>query len=589
MISEAQCTGWLYLFMAFTACSIFSECLISVDRYLGVVQPLRQGLLAASQGGVTLAVAVWTLASLVSLPVLLRLLGAANGSSEISLLQCHLHQSPWYVIFCEVIIFLLPLSVMEECYRRLSREVSVRARLMNNGILEVKTSQGVVGPALRVHRGGSMTASSMHRPLSPIANPRKPGVARQTRSRASQNRCPKATMATSGRSPEPRGNQTNEPATRMTQSDNFAISSLQVQHLHSSRTRAKQHEAAANGQSATQDLLEVTPSLSCAQPQTQDLLEVTPSLSRAQPQTQDSAELTIPSSLNQSKTQDSAGLNMTSSRGPSKTAQDWTELNMTSSRGQSGTAQDSTEINMTSSRGQSGTAQDLTELNMTSSRGQSGTAQDWTELNMISSQGQSETQDGTVLQLQQGKECVAQGRQWGQTTVQTAQPMQRREDGQNEVHDVTTCWPRCSSEGLAVVERVWRGELKTTVTVLTIMAMFILLWLPYFLLLPFCSVCWQFSAPWRYYRWCTVASWLGMCHSFLNPFVYAWAKPDFRRAFYGLLRCQPQKRRVQPLAATTTACSGFVLHSRAAAQHRRLSHTYRRLPSPNRGLPYKAD
>ena len=553
MISEAQCSGWLYLFVTFTACSIFSVCLISVDRYLGVVQPLRQGLLAASQGGVTLAVAVWTLASLVSLPVLLRLLGAANGSSEISLLQCHMHQSLWYVIFCDVIIFLLPLSVMEECYRRLSHEVSVRTRLMNKGILEVKTSKGVVGPALRVHRGGSMTATSMHRPLSPSANPRKPGVARQTRSRASQNRCPKATMATSGRRPEPRGNQTNEPATRMTQGDNFASSSLQVQHLHSSRTRAKQHEAAANGQSATQDLLEVTPSLSCAQPQTQDLLEVTPSLSRAQPETQDSAELTIPSSLNQSKTQDLAGLNMTSSQG------------------------------------QSGTAQDLTELNTTSSRGQSGTAQDWTELNTTSSQGQSETQDGTVLQLQQGKECVAQGRQWGQTTVQTAEPMQRREAGQNEVHDVTTCWPRCSSEGLAVVERVCRGDLKTTVTVLTIMAMFILLWLPYFLLLPFCSVCWQFSAPWCYDRWCTVASWLGMCHSFLNPFVYAWAKPDFRRAFYGLLRCQPQKRKVQPLAATTTACSGSVLHSRAAAPHRRQSHTYSRLPSPNRGLPYKAD
>ena len=513
MISEAQCAGWLYLFVTFTACSIFTVCLISVDRYLGVVQPLRPGLLAASQGGLRLAVAVWTLASLVSLPVLFRLLHDATGSSDLSLLQCHMHQSLWYIIFCDVIIFLLPLSVMEECYRRLTREVSVRARLMNNGVLEVKTSKGVVGPALRVHRGGSMTASSMCRPLSPGTTPRKPGVARQTRSSASQNRCPKAMtastlsvsgMATSGWRPEPRGSQTNEPATRMTQSDSFAASSLQLQHLHSSRTRAEQHEAAANGQSATQDLLEVTPSLS-----------------RAQPQTQDSAELTIPLSLNQSKTQDSAG------------------------------------------------------LNMTSSRGQSGTAQDWTELNMTSSRGRSETQ----------------GRQWGQTslpvsvsktTVQTAESIQRREAGQSEVHDVTTCWPRCSSEGLAVVERVWRGELKTTVTVLTIMAMFILFWLPYFLLLPFCSVCWQSSAPWHNDRWCTTASWLGMCHSFLNPFVYAWAKPDFRRALYALLRCHLQKRTVQPLAATTTACSG-------SAPHRRLSHTHSRLTSPNRGLPHKAD
>ena len=561
MVSEAQCTGWLYLFVTFTACSIFSVCLISVDRYLGVVQPLRQGVLAASQGGVTLAVAVWTLASLVSLPVLLRLLGAANGSSQISLLQCHMHQSLWYVIFYDVIIFLLPLFVMEECYRRLSREVSVRARLMNNGVLEVQTSKGVVGPALRVHRGGSMTASSMHRPLSPSVNPRKPGVARQTRSGTSQNRCPKATtasllsvfgMATSGRRPEPRGSQTNEPATRMTQGDSFAVSPLQVQHLHSSKTKAKQHEAADNGQSATEDVLEVTPSLSRAQPQTQDSAELTIPSSLSQSKTQDSAELTIPSSLSQSRMQDSAELTIPSSLNQSKT-------------------------------------QDSAELNMTSSRGQSGTTQDWTELNMTSSRGQSETQDGTISQLQQVKECVAQGRRWGQTTVQTAEPMQRREAGQNVVNDVTTCCPRCSSEGLAVVERVWRGELKTTVTVLTIMAMFILLWLPYFLLLPFCSVCWQFSAPWHYDLWCTAASWLGMCHSFLNPFVYAWAKPDFRRALYGLHRCQPQKRKVQPLAVTTTACSASVLHSRAAAPHRRLSHTYSRLTSPNRGLPHKAD
>ena len=173
MISGAQCTGWLYLFVTFTACSIFMVCVISVDRYLGVVEPIRHSLLAASHGSRRVTLTVWMVAILIALPVLLPLLDDDDRTPDFSILQCHMHQPLWYIILCDIIVFLLPLCVMEECYRRVYREVSVRSKLINAGTVGVSYNDAVLEPScgsqqglLRIHRGGQTSNVSIHRPQS---------------------------------------------------------------------------------------------------------------------------------------------------------------------------------------------------------------------------------------------------------------------------------------------------------------------------------------------------------------------------------------------------------------------------------------
>lgn len=105
-------------------------------------------------------------------------------------------------------------------------------------------------------------------------------------------------------------------------------------------------------------------------------------------------------------------------------------------------------------------------------------------------------------------------------------------------------WPVGGAAGvMGCMHRPWRGEFKTTVTVVFILSVFLLFWLPYFLLLPVCHLCRHLRVDCFSVHWCTVASWLGLCHSCLNPLVYAWSKPDNRRALCDLLRGKVMRQR----------------------------------------------
>ena len=82
---------------------------------------------------------------------------------------------------------------------------------------------------------------------------------------------------------------------------------------------------------------------------------------------------------------------------------------------------------------------------------------------------------------------------------------------------------------------------KAIKTLGTLMGLFCVCWLPFFiiyLLVPFCTRC---HIPDQFVLFIT---WLGYLNSFINPFVYAFLQRDFRNAFKRILLCQ---RPVPPL------------------------------------------
>ena len=100
-----------------------------------------------------------------------------------------------------------------------------------------------------------------------------------------------------------------------------------------------------------------------------------------------------------------------------------------------------------------------------------------------------------------------------------------------------------------------RRDAKAIKTLGTLMGLFCVSWLPFFLMyviLPFCNDC--YLPP----LWLSAITWLGYANSFINPCVYAFLNKDFRLAFKKILLC----------GRTRFCCGGLCPCSRRAAAKR---------------------
>ena len=92
----------------------------------------------------------------------------------------------------------------------------------------------------------------------------------------------------------------------------------------------------------------------------------------------------------------------------------------------------------------------------------------------------------------------------------------------------------CAGTDFSVKCKCARKHAKAVKTLGTLMGLFVVSWLPFFLLyvsLPFCRGC---AVPTEVI---TFVTWLGYVNSCFNPGVYAYLNRDFREAFKSILCC----------------------------------------------------
>ncbi|XP_034977019.2 5-hydroxytryptamine receptor 6 [Zootoca vivipara] len=166
VLDGAFCSVWFAFDVMCTSASILNLCVISLDRYLLIISPLRYKLRMTSCRAVLLILATWTLAALVSfLPVEMgwhkmefgpRPFNATLQAEEAG--QCRVAVSLPYALIASGLTFFLPSVAILFTYCRIllaARKQAVQVASLTNNV-----SVAAGEPAQQVHRVHNQSAAT---------------------------------------------------------------------------------------------------------------------------------------------------------------------------------------------------------------------------------------------------------------------------------------------------------------------------------------------------------------------------------------------------------------------------------------------
>ncbi|XP_045606608.2 alpha-1A adrenergic receptor-like [Procambarus clarkii] len=142
---EVFCGVWATADVLCCTASIWSLCVISLDRYIGVTRPLAYSTIMTERRMCVLIAAVWALATVISI-------GPAFGwktPPDPDPTVCTVNQELGYVLFSVTGSFYLPSLCILAVYWRIYRAAIQQSQFLERGVKTTKTSV-----TLRVHRGG---------------------------------------------------------------------------------------------------------------------------------------------------------------------------------------------------------------------------------------------------------------------------------------------------------------------------------------------------------------------------------------------------------------------------------------------------
>jgi hypothetical protein len=148
LFGQVFCDIWAAIDVLCCTASIFSLCVISLDRYIGVTRPLQRSTIMTEKRAVYIIVFIWLLAIAISVAPLI---GWKEPASEDPYV-CTVTKQTGYVIFSVSASFYIPLVIILLVYFRIYREAMKHSRFLATGVKTTKVDES--GVTLRVHKGG---------------------------------------------------------------------------------------------------------------------------------------------------------------------------------------------------------------------------------------------------------------------------------------------------------------------------------------------------------------------------------------------------------------------------------------------------